>query len=62
MEIEPGPPGTYYLFKEGKRFGEAIFFQGYERPTISYSTPPGLTPAEEEQVRNLPNPWKNDQA
>lgn len=60
MEIQPGPTGTYYLLKEGRRFGEAVFFQGYDRPMINYSTPPGLTPAEEEQVKNLPNPWKEE--
>ena len=58
MQIEPGPAGTFYLLKDGKRFGEAVFWEGYDKPTISYSTPPGLTPAEEEEVRNLPSPWK----
>ena len=57
MEIVAGPKGTFYLLKEGRRFGEAVFWEGYDKPTISYSTPPGLTPSEEEQIRNLPNPW-----
>lgn len=57
MEIQPGPPGTYYLLKNGQKFGEATFYQGYPRPAISYDTPPGLTPMEEEQVLQLPNPW-----
>ena len=57
MEIIAGPPGTYYLLKEGRRFGEVTFFEGYEKPSISYSTPPGLTPAEEEEILKLPHPW-----
>ena len=57
MEIQPGPAGTYLLFKDGKQFGEVRFWPGYEKPSITYDTPPGLTPKEEEQARNLPNPW-----
>lgn len=58
MEIQEGPKGTYFLIKDGKKFGEAVFWQGYARPAIQYDTPPGLTPAEEERVLSLPNPWE----
>lgn len=58
MEIRPGPDqATFYLYKNGQKFGEATFWEGYPKPMIRYETPPGLTPAEEEQVCNLPNPW-----
>jgi hypothetical protein len=60
MDIEPGPEGTFYLLKDGKRFGEAVFWMGYDKPTISFSTPPGLTQEEEERVRNLPSPWATE--
>lgn len=57
MNILPGPHGTFYLYKEGKQFGEVVFWPGYDRPAITYDTPPGLTPQEEEEILKLPNPW-----
>lgn len=60
MEIQPGPPGTYFLWKNGKKFGEAVFWEGHDRPVIDYQTPPGLTPMEEEEICRLRNPWKTE--
>ena len=56
LVIEQVSDDTYILMKEGMRFGEVRFWLGHEKPVVSYSTPPGLTPAEEERVRSLPNP------
>ena len=50
-------PGTYDIFKDGRKFGEVIFWPGYEKPSITYSTPPGLNPKEEAYLGKLPNPW-----
>lgn len=59
MDIQPGSAkGTFDLLKDGKKFGQAVFWEGYDRPTIEFSTPPGLTPMEEQKVLLLPNPWK----
>ena len=57
MDIQSGPKGTYFLFKDGEKFGEVVWWAGYDRPTITYSTPPGLKPAEEELILSMPNPW-----
>jgi hypothetical protein len=56
LVIERVSDDCYYLFKAGMRFGEVRFWVGHEKPMVSFSTPPGLSPAEEEQVRSLPNP------
>ncbi len=56
LEIERVSDDCYVLLKEGRRFGEVRFWVGHEKPMVSFSTPPGLSPAEEERVRSLPNP------
>jgi hypothetical protein len=58
LEIQPSAKkGTYDLIKGGEKFGEAVFWPGYDKPSINFNTPPGLTPREEQQVHALDNPW-----
>lgn len=56
LVIEQVSHDCYQLFKDGMRFGEVRFWAGHDKPMVSFSTPPGLSPAEEERVRSLPNP------
>ena len=56
LVIERVSDDCYMLLKDDRRFGEVRFWEGHEKPTVSFSTPPGLTPAEEERVRALKAP------
>ena len=58
IEVKPSEKqGAYDIFKDGRKFGEVVFWPGYDKPTISYSTPPGLNPKEEAYLQGLDNPW-----